>query len=204
MKILKQYFWIIKKIWGDAKELFCLYVFITFGGMVIPTIVSFFQKLFVTSLENASPLWLVIISLTTYVTIKFLNTIYQYIDSYFAHKFIYKVNFIFNTFLTKLLYKEPQQNFYDPSFNDRLYNVTKGQGVIPFQVFSVNEIITLIIVLSFVQIPLIINYSPILILLIVLNSLFSLFTIRKFAKVHYVLEQKLVREQRKANYFANT
>lgn len=201
MKILKQYFWIIKKIWGDAKGLFCLYILITLGGMVIPTIVSFFQKLFVTSLENASTLWLVIIFLTTYVAIKFLNTIYQYIDSYFAHKFIYKVNFIFNTFLTKLLYKEPQQNFYDPSFNDRLYNITKGQGIIPFQVFSINEIIALIIVLSFVQIPLIINYSPILILLIVLNSLFSLFTIRKFAKAHYVLEQKLVREQRKANYF---
>ncbi len=201
MKIAKQYFWIIKRIWGDAKGLFCLYICITLVGMVIPTIVSFLQKLFVTSLENASPFWLIIVFLTTYVAIKFLNTIYQYIDSYFAHRFIYKVNFIFNTFLTKLLYKEPQQSFYDPSFNDRMYNITKGQGIIPFQVFSINEIISLIIVISFVQIPLIVNYSPILIVLIALNSIFSLFVIRKFAKAHYVLEQELVRKQRKADYF---
>ena len=82
-----------------------------------------------------------------------------------------------------------------------MYNITKGQGIIPFQVFSINEIISLIIVISFVQIPLIVNYSPILIVLIALNSIFSLFVIRKLAKAHYVLEQELVRKQRKADYF---
>lgn len=201
MKIAKQYFWIIKKIWANAKGILCLYMLIVIVGMIIPTLASFSQKLFVSSLENTSPLLLVTIFLLTYIIIKFIKSIYQYIDSYFAHKFIYKTNFIFNTYLTKLLYKEPQQSFYSPAFNDRLNKITRGKEIIPFQVFSINEIVISIIVLAFVQIPLVIKYSPILLLLIVLASIFSLFTARRFAKSQYELEQELTREQRKADYF---
>lgn len=200
MRIVKQYLWLLKKIWNNAKGLLSLYMIIVLVGMIIPTIVSYSQKLFISSLEKSSQLFLVSIFLITYVAIKFMKSIYQYVDSFFAHKFIYKVNFIFNILLTKSLYKEPQQNFYNPTFNDRLNKVSKGQGIIPFQIFSINEMVMLIIVLSFVQIPLIITYSPILLSLIALDSLFSLFTVRKFAKAQYELEQKLTREQRKSNY----
>ena len=201
MKIAKQYLWIIKKIWTSGKGILCLYMLIVMIGMIIPTLASFSQKMFVSSLENSSALLLVAIFLITYIMIKFIKSIYQYIDSYFAHKFIYKTNFIFNTYLTKLLYKEPQQNFYSPVFNDKLNKITMGKGIIPFQVLTINEIVISIIVLGFVQIPLIINYSPILLLLIVLDPLFSIFTARRFAKLQYKLEQDLTREQRKSDYF---
>lgn len=93
-----------------------------------------------------------ILCLSTYVCIKFIRSVYQYVDSFFAHKFIYRTNLVFNEFLTKALYKERQQSFYDSSFNDQLNCVVRGYGVIPFQIFAINEIIILLFVVIFVQI----------------------------------------------------
>jgi ABC-type multidrug transport system fused ATPase/permease subunit len=188
-------------VWKNSKGLLCLYIVIVFVGMILPTIVSYSQSLFISSLEKSFAIFMVLMFLITYVAVKFIKSIYQYVDSYFAHKFIYKVNFIFNTFLTKALYNEPQQSFYNPAFIDRLNKISQGQGVIPFQIFSINGIVTSIVVLAFIQIPLIVISSPILMLLIALDSIFTFITARKFAKGQYELEQRLTRDQRKSNYY---
>jgi ABC-type multidrug transport system, ATPase and permease components len=204
MKVLKQYVWLVNIICKKEKGIFLLYIGIALFGNIIPTIVSYSQKLFVSSLENASPFYLVVIYVSVYIIIKFIKSIYQYIDSFFAHKFIFKSNFIFNKFLTETLYKEPQENFYNSSFNDQINRVLKGYNIIPYQIFSVNEIIILLLVVLFIQLPLIVKFSPFLLLIIALDSIFSLIIAKTFSKEEYELEQKLTREQRKANYYGDT
>ncbi len=203
MKILKQYFSLIGKVWGNARVILCLYIAFTILGTIMPTIVAYSQKLFITSLEKSSIFIVVIVFLIIYVVIKFFKSIYQYVDSFFAHKFIFRVKFIFNKYLTQKLYNESQESFYNPSFNDKLNKVYKGLENIPFQIFEINGICIKIFVIAFIQIPLIITYSPFLLILVVLDTLFSILTTRKFSKAQYELEQQLTREQRRSNYFGS-
>lgn len=201
MQVIKQYVWLIKKIWANGKGVLCLYVTISLFGNIIPTLVSYSQKVFVSGLENLDSFSAIVLFLSTYIIIKFIKSIYQYVDSFFAHKFIYKTNLLFNEVLTKAFYKEPQQSFYSPAFNDRLNRVMNGYNIIPFQIFAINEIIILLFVVFFVQIPLIVDVSPFLLIIIVIDSISSLFVTKKFARQGYEMEQVLTREKRKASYY---
>ncbi|MDR0920147.1 MAG: ABC transporter ATP-binding protein/permease [Oscillospiraceae bacterium] len=203
MKLLRQYIRLIRKIWIDAKGVLCLYSAFTIFGSIMPTIAAYSQKLFINSLENFSIFSAVVGFLVIYVVIKYLKSIYQYVDSFFAHKFIFKVKFIFNRYLTRRLYNESQENFFDPTFNDKLNKVYQGLENIPFQIFEINGIYIKVFVLAVIQIPLVITYSPILLLLIGLDSLFTILTAQKFSKAQYELEHKLTREQRKSNYYGS-
>ncbi len=203
MKVIKQYIWLIKGIWKKGKYILCLYIAICLFGSIVPTLVSYSQRVFVSELENSTSFSVVLLCLSTYVCIKFIRSVYQYVDSFFAHKFIYRTNLVFNEFLTKALYKERQQSFYDSSFNDQLNCVVRGYGVIPFQIFAINEIIILLFVVVFVQIPLILNVSPYLLIIIIIDPIFSLFIARKFAREGYEMELAVTREQRKENYYGN-
>lgn len=201
MKIWKQYRKIIRIVWKNGKGLLCLYTGLMVFSTLLPTIAAYSQKWFLTALERTYPLIIVCVFLAVYTGIKFLNSLYQYVDSFFAHKFIFKVNFIFNSFLTEKLYKEPQENFYAPDFNDKLKKVSKGQEKIPFQIFGINGIFIKIFVIGCIQIPLIIADSPLLLMMVFLDSFVSLLVIGKIARHEYELEQKLIREQRKSDYF---
>lgn len=201
MKIWKQYWRMIRIIWKEAKGLLCLYTGLMILSALLPTISAYSQKWFLTALESAYPFFIVCAFLVMYTGIKFLNSLYQYVDSFFAHKFIFKVNYIFNSFLTEKLYKEPQENFYAPDFNDKLKKVIRGQEKIPFQIFNVNGSFIKLFVIVFIQLPLIAAASPFLLPLIFLDAFVSLLFIGKLSGNEHELEQKLIREQRKSDYF---
>ena len=98
MKILKQYYSLIKIVWnGGGKGILFVYITFMILGTIMPTIVAYSQKLFIISMEKLSVFIAVSGCLILYVVIKYFNSIYQYIDSFFAHKFIFKVKFIINT-----------------------------------------------------------------------------------------------------------
>lgn len=202
MKILKQYLKLVREICGNGGggALF-LYVLCAAAGAVMPTVTAWSQKLFVAGLEKLSPCIAVAGFLGLYVVVKCFCSVYQYIDSYFAHKFIFKVKFIFNRRLTQKLYRESQERFYDPAFHDMLSRINQGMEKIPFQIFRINGIGIKVIVLLLVQFPLIIAYSPTLLLLVLSDSLFSLLFTRKLSGEQYELEQRLTRENRRASYF---
>ncbi len=207
MRVLKQYGWIIRGMWQNHKGVLCLYVFISLFGNMLPTIVAYSQRLFVNSLGahqvHPSLPTVVVVLLAGYVFLRFVRSIYQYVDSYVAHSFIFKANFTFNRYLWIALYRERQQSFYDPDFNDHLNRVVKGYSTIPFHVFAVNEVFILIMVIL-LQIRLIIGSSPVLLVIVVLNSVFASFHARSIAEKEYDLEYALSRDQRKSDYYADT
>lgn len=201
MKIRKQYYWIISNLWKSAKGILCLYTGLMALSVLLPTIAAYSQKWLLVSMEGREPIYLIGVALVAYAAIKFISSLYQYIDSYFAHKFIFKTNYIFDSMLHKKLYWEPQESFYRPEFNDKLKKAAKGQEKIPFQVFSTNGIFIKLIVVLLVQIPLIVKESPLFLLLVFVDALFSLLVLSKLSKDEYAMEQRLVREQRRADYF---
>jgi ABC-type multidrug transport system fused ATPase/permease subunit len=171
---------------------------------VLPLLVSYTQKLFVNALERSrdfTGIHIVVSLLLAYVSVKFIRSIYPYVSSYFAHKFIFRTNFIFSKYLNLTLYREKQDRFYDPEFNDLLSRVIKGQNLIPFQFFAINGAVISFSVLLFVQFPVIISYSPFLVIPVLGNALFSSFFSKRCAKRQYELEHNLAREQRGSDYY---
>lgn len=190
-------------IWDDGKYNLLLYTIISMIGRILPIILSYSQKYFINSVERKSIMIIVFFSLICYVFIKFLSSIYQYIDSYFAHVFILRNNFIFNKKLTMKLYKEQQSHFYEVEFNDKLKQIELGYTRIPFQFFSVNGILMLLIVFFFIQMPIIIKNSFYLLIPVVSAGIFSLFVSKTNAKKQYRIEIEITRDQRKSDYFRN-
>lgn len=203
MSVIRQYFALIRKLWKDVKVIFFIYTAFMFLGSIMPTIAAYTQQLFINSLEKELILPYVIFFLILFVMIKFFQSIYQYVDSYWAHKFIYSVKFDLKKYLMKKLYKEHHEKLYMPTFNDLLDKVNQGIEIAPFQIFEINGMLVNIIVLIFVQIPLIITKSPSMLLLVLVDSLLSLLTTRKLSRVEYELEQSMTREKRKVKYFGN-
>jgi ABC-type bacteriocin/lantibiotic exporter with double-glycine peptidase domain len=206
MKIIKQFIWLLKIILKNQKKIYILYFFIAFLNTVLPIAVSYFQKLFINYVQGAylnKMTLTIIIILAGYIVLKLVNSIYKYIDSYFAHMFIQKTNFNFNKYLTFALYKEKQKSFYDTEFNDRINRVQEGYKVIPYHIFSINEVIILILVIAFIQLPVIVLNSPWLLVFIGINVIFPLLYSGRFAKKEYNLKYDLTREQRKESYYGN-
>lgn len=201
-KIFRQYLWIWVKSSRTAKWFHVLYIGVMLMGRVLPTIVSYTQKWFISKVEHSSAVHAVISILILYVAAKFLSSIFGYIDSYFAHRFIFSTNFAFRNHLNKKLYKSPQEDFYDPDFQDRLERAVKGQEKIPFQCFDVDGCFLSILVLAAVQLPIVWSYSPLFLIYFALDSLFSVLTTRRQAKKEFLLEQQLTRTQRRTDYFA--
>jgi ABC-type multidrug transport system fused ATPase/permease subunit len=204
MKIPAQYFLLLKKIWTNQKSIFILYVLMMVVENMLPILMSYTQKLFVNALEAGNGFTAVHIAVSllfAYISVKFIKSIYPYVSSYVAHKFIFRTNFVFNKFLKLALYREKQNRFYEPEFNDLLIRVNKGHTLIPFQFFAINGIVISCAVLFFVQFPLIINYSPFLLIAVISNALFSAFFSKRIAKKQYEAEHNLAREQRASDYY---
>ena len=92
MKIFKQYLWILGNIWKIGKKEYFVYCIISFMGFSLPTVVSYCQKAFINGLQEKVLFQICFFWLIAYMVIKFVKSIFQFIDSYFAHKLIYKID----------------------------------------------------------------------------------------------------------------
>ena len=203
MKIFKQYLWILGNIWKIGKKEYFVYCIISFMGFSLPTVVSYCQKAFINGLQEKVLFQICFFWLIAYMVIKFVKSIFQFIDSYFAHKLIYKIDFLYRSYVSRILYYTSQDRFYDPIFNDELERVDTCLKILPYHVLAMNEIGVVIATLIFVSIPNIVLYSPLLLLPIIADAVFAIIQFRRVGKEGVQLEQKMTREQRSADYFGN-
>lgn len=208
IKILKQYRWLINKLWTNKRDILVTVMITSLFGSSLGFFLSYTQKLLIYHVQmelGTNQLTLVILLvLVLYVFITFLKSIYGFIDSYFAHKLVQTVTYLFNKFYIYKIYKEDQEKFYQSEFNDRIQKVNIGLSIIPYQILQINELLVYILVIVFIIIPIFLYNAPILLCFLLIGALYKRFVFPKLAIKRYELNQELVREQREADYFGET
>lgn len=200
--IVKQYCWLIKQLWAGNRKIMVLCFVMSLFGTFLGVIVSYAQKFLIAQVESSLHLDIIIILLLIfYVSIMFLRSIYGYIDSYFAHKFVQSSVYTYNKLYIYKVYKEKQVKFYQAEFNDYIQKVDIGLKLIPYDILQINELVLYSTLILFVILPIFIYYSPALIVFLALSVLYVRFVYPKLAKKKYELTQELIRVQRKADYF---
>lgn len=201
-KILKQYNWLMQYLWTEKKTVFLLCMITSLFGASLGTLISYAQKFLIYQVQANLPMnLLILISLLLYVAITYLQSIYGYIDSYFAHKLVQASTFLFQKLYSYRVYREEHVKFYDPIFNDRIQKVNMGLKIIPYHILQLNELLFYVLIVLFIDIPIFLYYSPLLIGFLFLGALYQGLVYPKLAEKKYDLTQDLTREQRKADYF---
>lgn len=207
MKNLKVFSWVYKMAFKWAKKVMFLYIGITLMGNLLPVVRMLVQKEFINqavAIYNTKQMSIsVLIFLIIFIALKYINSLFQYIDSYFAHMFIQKIKFVFNKYYLFKTYKQKQDDFFDPEFNDRHSRARNVIESIPFLILNSNEIIISLFTLVFFQLNIISQYEPYLLIYFAVVVLLKSFSSRYFSKKEFELSQKQVREKRREKYFGS-